>query len=140
MRAVTSPLSLRLREDALQRLFFQAQLEGLAPRTLAQRLIEEGLRSEAHPLIAFASGPTGRRAIVRGTGADVWEIVQALQAHCGDIDALVESSGKPREAIDAAIAYYGAFPGEIDERIEANRRAYERGRADYLAGLERITG
>jgi uncharacterized protein (DUF433 family) len=135
-----SPLSLRLREDALQRLLFQARLEGIPPRTLAQRLIEEGLRMEAHPLVAFATGPTGRRAVVRGAGVDVWELIQALQGHGGDIDALVESSGKPRDAIDAAIAYYGAFPTEIDERIETNRRVYERGRAEYLAGLERVVG
>lgn len=138
MRYMPVPLSIRLKPDALQRLYFQAQLESIPPRTLAQRLIEEGLRMEAHPLIGFANGPTGRRAVVRGTGADVWEMIQALQAHDGDIDALVESSGKAREAIDAAIAYYGAYPREIDDRIEANRIAYERGRADYEAGLERI--
>ncbi len=135
---MTAPLSLRLKADALQRLMFQAQLEGIAPRTLAQRLIEEGLRVEAHPLIAFMTGPTGRRAVVRGTGADVWEIIQALQAHSGDIDALAETSGKSREAIDAAITYYGAFPEEIEDRIAANRAVYERGRAEYEAGRERL--
>lgn len=135
---MSAPLSLRLKPDVLQRLHFQAQIESLAPRTLAQRLIEEGLRMEAHPAIAFVTGPTGRRAVVRGTGVDVWELIQALQAHGGDIDALMESSGKSREAIDAAIAYYGAYPREIDERIETTTIAYERARADYEAGLERV--
>lgn len=137
---MATPLSLRLNDDALQRLLFQARVEGIPPRTLAQRMIDEGLRMESHPLIGFMNGSTGRRAWVRGTGADVWEVIEALQAQRGDVDALVESWGQPRSAVEAAVAYYGAFPDEIDARIEANRAAYEEGRAAYLAGLQRIAG
>ena len=33
---MSAPLSLRLDDDALQRLYFEAKLEGIPPRTLAQ--------------------------------------------------------------------------------------------------------
>ena len=49
-------ISLRLSDDALQRLYFEAKLEGIPPRTLAQRLIDEGLRMQQHPRIGFMNG------------------------------------------------------------------------------------
>ena len=36
---MSNPLSLRLQGDALQRLWFQAKLAGMPPRTLAQRTL-----------------------------------------------------------------------------------------------------
>jgi hypothetical protein len=42
---------------------------------VAERLIEEGLRTEEFPGIAFRSGPTGRRVGLVG-GPDVWEIAR----------------------------------------------------------------
>ena len=46
---MSNPLSLRLQGDALQRLWFQAKLAGMPPRTLAQRMLEEALRMAEHP-------------------------------------------------------------------------------------------
>ena len=40
----------------------------LAPRTLAQRYVEEGLRMDEHPLVRFVDGPAGRRARLVGPG------------------------------------------------------------------------
>jgi hypothetical protein len=57
-----------------ERLARQAQRAGLAPRTLAQRYVDESLRREDHPLIRFADGPSGRLVPVAGDGRtpSVW--------------------------------------------------------------------
>jgi hypothetical protein len=137
---MTAPLSLRLNDNALQCLFFEASLEGIPPRTLAQRLIDEGLRMQRHPRVGFMNGATGRRAYLLGTGVDIWELIDILKACGGDVDEAMEYTGRSRPDMDAAIAYYGAYPDEIDARVEANRIAGERGKAEYLAGLERAAG
>ena len=137
---MATPLSLRLSDDALQRLYFEAKLEGIPPRTLAQRLIDEGLRMQQHPRIGFMNGVTGRRAYLLGTGVDIWELIDVVKACGGDVAAAMDFTGRSQSDMDAALAYYGAYPDEIDARVEANRIAGERGKAEYLAGLERAAG
>lgn len=137
---MATPLSLRLSGDSLQRLYFEAKLEGIPPRTLAQRMIDEALRTRQHPRIGFMNGATGRRAYLLGTGVDIWELIDILKRCGGDVAAAMDFTGRSQSDMDAAIAYYGGYPEEIDARVEANRIAGERGKADYLAGLERAAG
>lgn len=137
---MAAPLSLRLKEDTLQRLYFQAKLAGVPPRTLAQRMVEEGLRMAAHPEIRFTSGPAGRRATLRGCGLDVWEVVGVVRANDDDPAIAAEHLSIPKEWVEGAIGYYGAFADEIDERLELERLEEERGLAAYQAGIERLAG
>lgn len=137
---MSNPLSLRLQGDALQRLWFQAKLAGMPPRTLAQRMLEEALRMAEHPEIRFTTGPAGRRATLRGCGLDVWEVVQVLRANSNDAAEVAASLEVPQHWIEACVAYYGAHPEEIDERLELERLEGERGLAAYQAGLDRLTG
>ena len=60
-------VSIRFSDEPLhRRLKKSAQRRGLALSTLAERLIDEGLRMEAHPLVMFRDGPSGRRPILVG--------------------------------------------------------------------------
>lgn len=97
-------------------------------------LVDEALRSYEHPGVVFQSGPTGRRATLAG-GPDVWEVIAALQAVRAETPELegealaaelVAATGLSRERISVALRYYAAYPGEIDERIAANREAAQR--------------
>jgi hypothetical protein len=137
---MATPLSLRFKEDTLQRLYFQAKLAGVPPRTLAQRMVEEAIRMTEHPLIDFTDNGPVRRAFLRGTGIEVWEMIDIVKAHDGDIAAAAESTDKPIGVVEAAVAYYGDYPGEIDDLVQANREFSERERAAYHAGLERLAG
>ena len=137
---MATPLSLRFKEDTLQRLYFQAKLAGVPPRTLAQRMVEEALRMTEHPLIDFTDNGAARRARVRGTGIEVWEMIDIVKAHDGDLAAAAESTDKPIGVVEAAVAYYGDYPNDIDDLVEANRAFSERERAAYRAGLERLAG
>ena len=104
---------------------FAARHAGLSHSGAAALLVEEGLRMDAHPGVLFREGPAGRRAVLVG-GPDVWEIVRAVKsARASEPDvtgdevlALVaESTGLPRRMLDTAVAYYTAYPAEVDDLI-----------------------
>jgi uncharacterized protein (DUF433 family) len=131
---MTQPLSLRLPDATLKRLGARARSRSIPPRTLAQRYVEEGLRTDEHPLIRFADGPAGRRARLQGTGPDVWEVIMVVRDNDGDEREAAEYLEIPLGLVQAAVAYYGAYATEIDEWIELNARESEAAHAAWLAG------
>ncbi|MGD0245530.1 MAG: hypothetical protein ABSB59_35130 [Streptosporangiaceae bacterium] len=110
---MSHPLSVRLNDATIARLGRHAQRAHLAPRTLAQRYVEEGLRMDEHPLIRFADGPAGRRARLVGTGKDVWEIIATVRDNDGDAAGTARYLEIPLGLVQAAIGYYGAYREEI---------------------------
>lgn len=85
-----------------------------------RRAAEEASRTEQHPGIAFRGTKDSRRAWMPGTGLDVWEIV-AGHKEMGR-ERVLEESHLSEDRLDAALAYYKAHRGEIDEKIEENDR------------------
>jgi uncharacterized protein (DUF433 family) len=70
----------------------------------------------------FADGPAGRRAMVAGSGLDVWEMIRTWQDSGQGFDEMRENYPWLSEAqIRAAVAYYELYPTEIDERVERER-------------------
>jgi hypothetical protein len=134
MRYMTSPLSLRLSDAAVERLGERARRAGTKPRTLAQRYVEEGLRMDEHPLVRFVDGPAGRRARLVGTGKDVWEVVSVVRENDGDVRAASDYLELPLGLAQAAVTYYGGYSDEIDDWIELNRRELDDARAAFEAG------
>ncbi len=126
------PLSIRLPEQTVGRLANRADRSSMAPRTLAQRYVEEGLRMDEHPLVHFADGPSGRRARLIG-GPDVSELIAVAQDNDGNLEETAAYLERPLGHVQAAASYYGAYPQEIDERIERNRRAAQEAHAAFLA-------
>ena len=110
---------------------FAGRHPGLSLSGAAALLVDEGLRSDAHPGVAFREGPAGRRAVVAG-GPDVWEVVRAVRsaraAEPGlDSDELLtvvsENTGVPSRHLRIAIAYYTDYPDEVDEVMADADRA-----------------
>lgn len=131
---MSQPLSLRLPEATLDRLGARARSHSIAPRTLAQRYVEEGLRTDEHQLIRFADGPAGRRARLVGTGLGAWEAIEVVRDNDGDERAAADYLEIPLGLVQAAVAYYGAYQAEIDESIELNDRERDAAHAAWLAG------
>lgn len=135
-------MSVRISSDVRTRLRSEAQRTGEPPASLAERLIEEGLRQRAHPLIRFVDGPTGRRARLV-PGPDVWELVSFVQRSEADgEDKVVHASewfGLPSTHVEAALAYYAGFPAEVDERIRLNDEALAEAEA-IAGGRRRLLG
>jgi hypothetical protein len=126
--------TLRLRSGVSERLLARARRSGVAPRTLAQRYIDESLRHEDHPLVRFADGPTGRRAALVGSGLDVWEAIAAVRDNDNDLDETAAVLEVAPALIQAAVAYYGEYRDEIDAEIALNEAEWERGHAALQAG------
>jgi uncharacterized protein (DUF433 family) len=138
MHYMSHPLSVRLNDATIARLGRHAQRAHLAPRTLAQRYVEEGLRMDEHPLIRFADGPAGRRARLVGTGKDVWEIIEVVRDNDGDAAETAHYLEIPLGLVQAAISYYGAYREEIDQWIEANEQQTAEAHAAWSAGQDAI--
>ena len=128
--------SVRLPQDVARRLKRHARMTDESASGLASRLIDEGLRSEAHPGIVFRSGPAGRRAAIAG-GPDVWEVISLLRSLDSRGEKAIDEAATwlslPEDQIRLALAYYGDFPDEIDRRIRDNERAAERARRAWEA-------
>jgi hypothetical protein len=119
----TSPFSARLDSGLLERLKRLSAREGLTASQLAERFIEEGVRSAEFPGIIFRPGPTGRRAGLFG-GPDVWEIVRdvrgARRARRKDpIAAVVRSTDLGEDQVRLALAYDARYPEDTERRIAA---------------------
>lgn len=126
--------TLRLAPGTRERLSQRARRFGLPERTLAQRYLEEGLRHDAHPLVQFLDGPSGRRASMVGRGLDVWEVVATVRDNDGSITEAADYLQVPVGLVEAAASYYGEHRDEIDREIELNEAEYERGRAAAAGG------
>jgi len=131
---VSQPMSLRLPDRTVERLGARARGRRVAPRTLAQRYVEEGLRMDDHPLVRFVDGPSGRRARLVGTGLDVWEVVGVVRDNDGDTTAAADYIEISLGLVQAAVTYYGDYAEEIDEWIDANTAEGERAHTAFLAG------
>jgi len=131
-------MSVRLSDATIQRLGARARRAHLPPRTLAQRYVEEGLRMDEHPLVRFAEGPAGRRARIVGTGQDVWEVIAAVRDNGGDVAAVAHYLEVPLGLVQAAVAYYGAYPDEIDQWIELNEQESGEAGAAWSAGQSAV--
>lgn len=134
MYYMSHPLSVRLPDTTIQRLGARAQRVHLPPRTLAQRYVEEGLRMDEHPLVRFADGPAGRRARLVGTGKDVWEVVAVVRDNGGDVAEAARYLEMPLGLVQAAVTYYGAYAGEIDQWIDLNEQEAAEAEAAFSAG------
>lgn len=82
-------------------------------------LLDEAARMRRIPGIAFSDGPSGRRAIVAGSGLDVWEVIAAWKVHGSDFDLLRQNYPWLTEAqLRTALSYYESYPDEIESRLE----------------------
>lgn len=127
--AVRRHRSFRFSERTLKRLDARAHEIRETRTGLAERYVEEGLRMDEHPGIGFADGPAGRRAVVLGTGLDVWEIVATIRQNGGSPEAAAAYLELPMGPIRSATRYYAAFPDEIDDILERQVAIAERERS-----------
>ena len=89
---------------------------------------------DEHPLIRFVDGPAGRDARLVGSRLAVWQMIDVVRDNDGDVAAAADYLELPLGLVQAAVAYFGAFPEEIDEAIVDNHRESEQAHAAWLAG------
>ncbi len=126
IRFSDEPLHRRLKESARRR------RQGVS--TLAERLIDEGLRMDAHPAVVFREGSTGRRAALAG-GPEVADIIGTIVG--GDVPVeqrrtrAAELLGLSVAMVDAALAYYADYTGDIDATLAERARLADEAEAAW---------
>lgn len=124
-------LNFRVEPRTLRELDARAARDGRDRTALARRYVEEGLRTDEHPLIRFSDGPLGRRASVTGCGLDVWEVIETVRVNEGSLEGAAAYLEVPFLLVQAAVSYYAAYPDEVDAIVA---RAHEEAdRAEALA-------
>lgn len=106
--------------DALDReIERESEVRGRSWSSMTSELLEEAIRMRRAPGILFVDGPVGRRAVVAGTGLDVWEIVATWREGKEDDGELRKNYPWLTEPqIRSALGYYTLYPQEIDARLE----------------------
>ena len=128
-RSTRQHRSFRFSEATLSRLEVRAHEIRETRTGLAERYVEEGLRMDEHPGIGFADGPAGRRAVLLGSGLDVWEVIATVRQSRGSAEAAARYLELPMSAVRAAVRYYAAFPAEIDDLLARRAAIAERERS-----------
>jgi uncharacterized protein (DUF433 family) len=122
--------SFRLSPRTLEMLEHAAEASGLSRNALADRLLSEALRIDAHPQVRFHEGVGHRRrARLAGTRLYVYQVISTLRDGGGNVTEAAESLDLRNGQVAAALAYYADYQDEIDDdladalRFEAEERA-----------------
>lgn len=103
-------------EAAIQR---EADARGRSWSAMTSELLDEAVRMRRAPGIAFVDGATGRRAVIAGTGLDVWEVVRSWREIGEDQSQLAASYPWLSELqLRSALGYFALYPDEIEARLD----------------------
>jgi uncharacterized protein (DUF433 family) len=101
----------------------ESEAQGKSWSAMTAELLEEAIRMRRAPGIVFVEGPAGRRAVVAGSGLDVWEVVATWRDGNRDESLLRQSYPWLTEPqLRAALSYYELYPQEIDARLEREEK------------------
>lgn len=130
----SKPYSLRLDPTTIRRLSEEAGRLRVPARTLAQDLVEEGLRMRRHPGVVFVDRPAGRRTgLARRPRLTVANVIETVRASA-DLDEAADYLDLSRTELEAALGYYAEFREEVDAEIEREQEYVDR---EHRLWLER---
>jgi len=110
---------IRISETLDREIERESEVRGKSWSSMTAELLEEAIRMRRAPGIVFVDGPAGRRAVVAGTGLDVWEVVATWREGKQDDEELRRSYPWLTEPqLRSALGYYELYPQEIDARLE----------------------
>ena len=109
---------IRIPDELAEEISREAEVHGVSWSAMTAALLAEALKMRRVPGIVMVDGPSGRRAVVAGSGLDVWEIIATWQACGKDERQLGENyPWLTSPQLRAALAYYQLYPDEIDNRL-----------------------
>ena len=115
----TRSRGIRLPQTLDQEIQNQAEARKLSWSAMSAELLEEAIRMRRAPGVVFGDGPAGRRAMLAGSGLDVWEVIATWEEVGESLEALVESyPWLTQPQLRAALGYYAMYPDEIDARLQ----------------------
>lgn len=98
------------------------------------------VRLGPHPLVRLRVGGSGiRRATLTGTRLDVWQVIETLRTHGGDIESTADYFAITPAQVRACAGYYADFQSEIDTYAIAEMDVAEHVFRDQTRWLEADT-
>jgi uncharacterized protein (DUF433 family) len=125
-------VSFRFHPWTVERLKQRANDVGAPQAALAERYIEEGMRTDEHPGIYFRDAGSGRRPAVLGSHLDVAQIIETLRQNDNSVEETAEYLDISPAQVETAVRYYAAYQDEVDEWIEQSRVLAARERELWL--------
>jgi len=112
--------SLRIPEDLDREIRREMEFRGERDWSKsAISLMEEAVRASRVPGVVFVQRRDGRRPAIAFSGLEVWEIIATWKEADESWPELVEAYPELSEnQLRTAVAYYRAYPEEIDRRLE----------------------
>lgn len=132
--ALEARLNTRIPKRVKDDLSALATRRHLDESALTRSLIDEAVRREMFPGVTFRTTATGRHAAVEGRRLYVWQVMETLWASDGDITEAADYLDLRADQVSTAMAYYTAYPDEIDGLITENRE--EAARLESLQALQ----
>jgi uncharacterized protein (DUF433 family) len=123
---MSSVVSLRLKDEQIERLRRAARRLGRSPSAAAALLLDESLRQGEYPFIEFRDSPVGRQAYLQGTRLAVWHVATLAREFEGNVSNTATYLEIPEAQVIAALAYASAYRDEIEAAIADNEWAAER--------------
>lgn len=121
MVAKGQPFSVRLEEQTEKLVEDEARRTRRSKSAVVEAFTEEAARCRRFPGIGFRGDDARRRAWVIGSGLDVCEVVQMFE-DSGSAEALLSETQVIPAQLRIALAYRDAYPNEVAEAIDGNRR------------------
>ncbi len=88
-------LSLRLKDDQIERLARAARRLGRTPSETAALLLEESLREREFTFIEFRDSPVGRQAYLKGTRLAVWQVTALAERLVSGLEVVEVDAAAP---------------------------------------------
>jgi uncharacterized protein (DUF433 family) len=124
--------SFRFAADTMRLLDERADELSESRNSLAQRLLEEGLHTDRHPLVYFRAGGAGQRApALVGTRLYVWQVLETVRASGGSVAEAADYLGLSERQVQAAVDYYADFTVEVDAQQAREREFAHRERLRF---------
>lgn len=127
--AKSKPFTMRLTEETNAWVEHEARRTKRSKGAIVEALAEEAARMRRFPGIAFRGPEHDRRAWLLGTALDVWQVIEAYQDM--GLERMLDEGDLSEGRIRLALAYYEAYPKEIDEAVAENRQPLEYWRRLY---------
>jgi uncharacterized protein (DUF433 family) len=110
---------IRIPEQLEREIEREAEYRGRSWSATTAELLAEAVRMRRAPGIVFADGPAGRRAVVAGTGLDVWEVIASWIAAGRSYEETRQDYPWLTDVqLRTALGYYELYPEEINTRLE----------------------
>lgn len=130
-------ISLRLSDATAERLRQFARRSRRSMNEVGATSIEEWLRQNEFSFIEFRTDSSGERHTCLKGRLPIWQLIRVARSFDMDAGQTAQHLSLPLEQVQAGLAYYEAYPEEIDLALEANSQGFDHLRR-LLPNLERI--